>query len=365
MGKTKLKIDNFSENQKTNIPWYSLSGPFDDVILSTRVRICRNLADFPFAIKMKMEDFERINSLFYDAFQKNPDFYYIPWNSISETGRKILKDKNIIKNLKKYYCSAVVMNNDDCTSAVINETDHIKISSFTAGFDIEKAMQKVYKIDEYLQSQLQFASSYEFGYLTSRIKDCGTGMKISLRIFIPGIILQGHLGDFKNLVSEKKFVLHQISGDCSGFYDIAPSCACVGTEIDQLAEMQAFGMQIIKAERKFRRQSVDNNFESLLNVVKHDFSIVMSKYLLWYDRVLSIVGALKYGLQAGFVSGILENELNSLIFSTKDGQLLYLMDNYDFSFEEDIRSNKESQILRLRAVVIQQALENVKIASKN
>ncbi len=360
-----MKIDNFSENQKTNIPWYSLSGPFDDVILSTRVRICRNLADFPFAIKMKMEDFERINSLFYDAFQKNPDFYYIPWNSISETGRKILKDKNIIKNLKKYYCSAVVMNNDDCTSAVINETDHIKISSFTAGFDIEKAMQKVYKIDEYLQSQLQFASSYEFGYLTSRIKDCGTGMKISLRIFIPGIILQGHLGDFKNLVSEKKFVLHQISGDCSGFYDIAPSCACVGTEIDQLAEMQAFGMQIIKAERKFRRQFVDNNFESLLNVVKHDFSIVMSKYLLWYDRVLSIVGALKYGLQAGFVSGILENELNSLIFSTKDGQLLYLMDNYDFSFEEDIRSNKENQILRLRAVVIQQALENVKIASKN
>ena len=363
MGKTKLKTDNFSENQKTNIPWYSLSGPFDDVILSTRVRICRNLADFPFAIKMKMEDFERINSLFYDAFQKNPDFYYIPWNSISETGRKILKDKNIIKNIRKYYCSAVVMNNDDCTSAVINETDHIKISSFTAGFDIEKAMQKVYKIDEYLQSQLQFASSYEFGYLTSRIKDCGTGMKISLRIFIPGIILQGHFSDFKNLVSEKKFVLHQ-EGD-SAFYDIAPSCACVGTEIDQLAEMQAFGMQIIKAERKFRRQYVDNNFEKFLNVVKYDFSIVMSKYLLGYDRVLNIVGVLKYGLQAGFVSGILENELNSLIFSTKDGQLLYLMDNYDFSFEEDIRSNKENQILRLRAVVIQQALENVKIASKN
>lgn len=357
-----MKSENLSENQKSNIPWYSLSGPFDDVILSTRVRICRNLADFPFAIKMKDEDFERINSLFYDAFQKNPDFYYIPWDSISETGRKILKDKNIIKNIKKYFCSAVVMSNDDCTSAVINETDHVKISSFTAGFDIEKAMQKVYKIDEYLQTQIQFASSYEFGYLTSRIKDCGTGMKISLRILIPGIILQSHFDDLKNLVSKKNFILHQVSEDYPAFFDIVPSCACVGTEIDQLAEMQAFGQRIIKAERKFRSQCADNS--RCMEAVLLSVSNAMTASFLSYKEVLDVVAVLKFGLFAGFVSGILENEVDSLIFSTKDGQILYLMDNYDFSFEEDILSDKELQIQRLRAVVIQQALEKVKISSK-
>ena len=76
----------------------------------------------------------------------------------------------------------VINYGDESTTCLVNECDHIKISAFVSGLDCEKVMEKVYKVDEFLQTKLQFAANIDFGYLTSYIKDCGTGLKFTVRI---------------------------------------------------------------------------------------------------------------------------------------------------------------------------------------
>lgn len=353
-------------NTQEQLPWFSYSGPYEDVVISTRCRIARNLADFPFPVKLSEDDLQRVNSLVYDAFNDNPIYHYIDFNTISFPGKEILIDKNIIKGNKDFSCSAVVLDENESTTCLVNEKDHIKIASLVSGLDCEKAMENTYKVDEFLQQKLQFAASYEFGYLTSYLKDCGTGMKITLRVFIPGIVMTGKFDSVISLVQEKNLCIqpvYKVDGStnfASCIFDIFPGSSSRGTELDQLAASQSIGLLILKTERKIRSEFADNNPTIVHNFVNRSYAKAMYSLLLSYEDAVNVISGIKWGLQLGVIEGITDDELNALYYRTKHGHLLYLSDNYTFTYEEDLRSDQEMQIERLRTVVIQQAFEQIK-----
>ena len=226
-------------------------------------------------------------------------------------------------------------------------------------------MAKVYKIDEFLQEKLQFAASFDFGYLTSKIKDCGSGMKISIRIFIPSIILSGQFETVVSLVQSKKLAIKPVfkatdNADFSNcIFDICTSNSSEGTEFDQMAIIQSVGELIFKTERKIRSEFADNNPTVVLNFFKQNYSKAMYSLLLSYEEAVNIISSVKWGLQLEIISGVSESDLNALYFRTKNGHLKYLCDNFAFTFEEDIKSSENLQIKRLRTIVIQQAFEGI------
>ncbi len=352
-----------SNNREKESSWFASDGSYDDVVLSTRVRIVRNLADFLFPSKMSEDDRQRICALTYDAFSLDQRYHYIELKDMSKPGIQILKDKNILKDKE---ADAVVLNKEDeSVACLVNETDHIKISAFVPGLDCEAAMKKAYQIDEFLQQKLQFAASFDFGYLSSRIKDCGSGMKISVRIFIPSIILAGQFDSVLALVQEKKLLLkpvfksEEIADFSNCLFDLCTSNAAEGTEFDQMAGIQAIATLILKTERKIRQEFADNNPTVVLNFFKQSYARAMYSLLLSYEEAVSIISAVKWGIQLGLVSGLTESELNALYFRTKSGHLKYLCDNFAFTFEDDIKTSENLQIKRLRTIVIQQAFEGI------
>ena len=342
--------------------WFADSGKDDDVVISTRARLARNLADFPFSSKMTIDDKERIKALAYDAFNGVEGWHFIDMSQISVPGRQILSDKNIIKN----DCSAVVINyGDESTSCLVNENDHIKVSAFVSGLDCENVMEKVYKVDEYLQSKLQFAANIDFGYLTSCIKDCGTGLKFTVRLFIPSIVLSGQFESVVEMVRSKKLSIHpvfkseQIADFSNCLFDISNTNSAEGTELDQMAVIQSVASVILKTERKIRSNFADNNPTVVLNFFKQSYARAMYSLLLSYEEAVSIISAVKWGLQLKLVKGISEHELNGLYYRVKDGHLKYLCDNFAFTFEDDVKTSENLQIKRLRTIVIQQAFEGI------
>lgn len=344
--------------------WFYEGGLEDDVIISTRARIIRNLADFKFPSKMSDDDSRRIISLAEDAFNYDENFQFVRAGELSTPGLQVLRDNTMIGNNN---FQAIAMNNAEAIVCLINELNHLKIINFDCGFDCEKVMKNVYKVDEALQKKLQFAASYEFGYLTSQIKDCGTGLKISLRIFIPSIILSGKFPEFSKKLAEKKFCLRPIvkPGDNTDFsnffFDVYYGDCQEGTELDQLAQIQSLGTYIFKTERKIRKEFADNNPTVVLNFVKSNFAKALNSLLLSYEEALNIIGVVKWGIQTGVLTGVTEAELNGLLYTTKFVHLQLVNDNYPFTFEDDIKGSQELVIQRLRATVIQQTLENAKL----
>ena len=345
--------------------WFSVPGNCDDVAISTRARLVRNLADFPFSAKMTEDDRERVQSLVYDAFfadNKFENWRFIDMKQISEPGKQILRDKNI---LDEDCTSAIINYEDESSCCLVNGTDHVKLISFVSGLDCEKAMEKVYKTDEFLQEKLQFAASIDFGYLTSQIKDCGTGLKFSVRIFIPSIVLSGQLESTVSLVRSKKlsikpvFKSEQIADFSNCLFDISTTSSAEGSELDQMAGIQSVVSVILKTERKIRSEFADNNPTVVLNFFKQSYSRAIYSLLLSYEEAVSIISAIKWGLQLKLIKGISETELNGLYYRVKDGHLKYLCDNFAFTFEDDIKASQALQIKRLRTIVIQQAFEGI------
>lgn len=345
--------------------WFYENGPEDDVIISTRARIIRNLADFKFPSKMTEDEKRRVISLAEDAFNYDENFQVVRSSELSKAGLQVMRDNTTIGNNN---FDALVMNNQEGIVCLVNELNHLKIINFDCGFDCEKVMKNVYKVDEALQKKLQFAASYEFGYLTSQIKDCGTGLKISLRIFIPSIILSGKFPEFSKKLADQKFCLRPIvkPGDSTTFanyfFDVYYGDCQEGTELDQLAQIQSLGTYIFKTERKIRQEFADNNPTVVLNFVKSDFAKALNSLLLSYEDALNIIGVIKWGIETGVLTGVTQSQLNGLIYTTKYVHLQLVNDNYPFNYEEDIKNSQNLIIQRLRATVIQQTLENAKLS---
>ena len=119
--------------------WFAKSGQDDDIVLSTKVTLYRNLADFPFIRKMTDDDKLRVDSLIYDAFCKeNYSFFY--YDSLSESAKKVFIDNNILVG----NCSSIIINNkDDSISCLTNQSDHLKISVFSPGLECENPAKKI------------------------------------------------------------------------------------------------------------------------------------------------------------------------------------------------------------------------------
>lgn len=352
-------------------PWYAQKGPEDDVIISTRVRLCRNLADFPFPGKFSGDDNQRVKNLIFDAFSEKSlvdNFHMIDYDSIKPLGLLVLKERGAVN--KK--CDAIIMSNDGVSSCTVNSSDHLKISAFAAGLNIEKAVNTACQIDDALQNKLQFAASFQFGYLSSDFRNSGSGMKITVRIHIPAIVLTRKFDLVTKECKNNNFYIKQLINTknpdfITSIFEISTTSSSVASktnnEFSLITEMQSFCNFIVKTERKIRQEFADNEQTTILNLVRRNWAKAMYSTLIEEDEAVDFVSAMKFGLHTGIIDGISDNELDDLIFATKNGHLEYLRLNYDFTFEKDLAGNPSVQLQRLRAVVIQEAFEKITFKS--
>ena len=194
-------------NNLTSSPaWYSEKGIQDDVICSTRIRLARNLADFPFPSKLKDEDRERVQALIFDAFSRlenSSDYQSLSVSNLELLGRLILAERGVLtQDMVEKNNTGVVIRSDGKVSCTVNSFDHLHLSSFSTGLNLQENYELISSIDSKLQDSLQFAGMPDFGYLSYRLRDTGTGMKISMMLHLPALSYEGlEKNIFKSLVN--------------------------------------------------------------------------------------------------------------------------------------------------------------------
>lgn len=353
-------------NEELSKPWYSISGFEDDVIISSRIRIARNLSDFVFTSKLQSEEKERIRALVLDAInfenEKNINFDFVEVNGLSDQGKMILMERNI---LAAQNCDSLFMAQNGNYFCRVCESEHVKLAAFQSGLNFQNLFETVYYIDEKMQEKVQYAANYNFGYTNSSLENTGTGLKTSFWCYIPSIVFANSLEEVSKMLLEKKYTIKPVIQNKYqhdfpiALFEVSNEYCQKGTEFDQLAEIISIASFILKTERKIREKLADNSRTVILNFVKQAFGRISYSLLLEYNEALSLVSAIKFGLQCKFVTGIDEVSLNSLIYKLKQTHLECLAQSYDFDFEKDIQHNKILQIQRLRAVILQEALDKI------
>ncbi len=350
--------------------WYAYSGPEDDVVLSTRVRLARNLANFPFPSHFTADDAERVQALVFDSFAQSAQseaYQALAVKDLDDLGAKILCERGVLEGDAKNAPSAgIVMRTDGKIACTVNAKDHVRISAFVPGLAGTAAYDMCHALDAELQKKLQFAASYDFGFLTTAFSDSGSGMKVSVRLHLPSLSFCGQFNEFYKELNEKGVDISACFGSglergssLGAYYQVSTKASATGSEFDQMAGLVSAVKYLVESERRLRDVVVESRSTEVQNMVYR--ACVLMKYSLlmpWRESVDSI-SRIKWGIDAGMFSGIDDCDLNALLYRIQEGHLQFVLKNGDFHFPEDIQENKRLQTEYLRAHILKETLEKL------
>ncbi|HZK20071.1 MAG TPA: hypothetical protein VFC68_05030 [Treponemataceae bacterium] len=356
--------------------WYSESGAENDVILSTRVRLARNLVNFPFPAQYKQDDSVKVQSLVFDAFLSTAveGFQTLPISGLEPMGQNILIERGVIEpQITKTKDAGLVVSSDGKTTCLVNYYDHLRIASFASGCDPNMAYSLAKSIDDKLQETLQFAASVEFGYLTASLNDTGTGMKVSVAVHLPSLGVVDGLEELFKSFSKKSIAVrasygpgnqtHTINGSAAAlgnYYLVSTGTAIPLKEEDQLSLLKDAAEQALEYERKARKTVISKMETSLKDSVFRAYSQVLYCRLMDEREAIDVVSRLKWGCDCGLLQGLSSADFCSLLYRLRSAHLAFVNKSGALNFEPDIKT-EEQKVRRLRSLVLQEACEPLTI----
>lgn len=242
--------------------WYTETGPHQDVVCSSRARLSRNLSGFFFPYKLSERELQDVQSSLERVFQRihsRDKLTVIPLEQLSVIDRRRLIEKRFISqeySLEKE--RIVAYDQDNSTVVVVNDQDHLRISSFAGGFDLIKAFERAEALEHELEEHVDFAVSLDKGYLSADIKNCGTGLRASVMLHLPGLEYSGLLDrSFKKVMDagyEVKGFTGEEEGSMGSLYQLYNPVSIGENEKDLLEKLAHIASLLVNYERRAREE---------------------------------------------------------------------------------------------------------------
>ena len=308
--------------------WYLQNGKESDVVVSSRVRLSRNLNDFNFlnrCSKEKQEEIlekikEIVPSLGYGLkFLKLDDLDEITILSLVE--KHLISPEFAVKNKN---AKAIIINDEENICIMLNEDDHIKMQVFGSGQELENIMNLVVELDEKLGEMVEYAYNKNFGYLTASPVDIGTGMKASVIVHLPALTLTGNLSKVLRVVNNLGMSIKGVYGEGSqnygDLYQISNNQTIGITEKEIIANVKNITEKIIEQERTARKYLCKNEIE-LRDMVYRAFGVLTYASKLGTEECRKLLSEVKMGVDLGILNEIDDGKVRKLELYTKPGNL--------------------------------------------
>src|SRR5699024_131045 len=177
-------------------PWMREEGPDSDIVLSSRIRLARNFDNFTFPILANKEDLEHVYNFFQEtfarkSFQDYKNLEFIPMSHLSAIEIQVLVEKHLVRLSlaeKSQYAATLIPENEQ-VSILINEEDHMRIQLYVHVFQLDKDLEKVFELDDWLEEKIDYAFDDTKSYLTSCPTTVGTAMRASVMMHLPALAL--------------------------------------------------------------------------------------------------------------------------------------------------------------------------------
>lgn len=247
--------------------WYSGQGSNSDVVMSSKIRLARNLQKTPFPCRMSNEVRRTVCKKIFAALQNSPfagEFDLIELNTLSDMEKIALAEKGFIspEMARQTKYSAVLLSKDESCSIMLCEEDHIRLCVMNAGDDLKEAYKKADEIDNVLIKSMRIAFSDKLGFLTSNPMHLGTGMKASVALHLPAIRERNMISTLSAMVGKLGFSIKPLYSGNGAFYELSNEISLGITEENALDNLTAICDQIVAQERKFRTELMEySDFE--------------------------------------------------------------------------------------------------------
>ncbi len=300
--------------------WYLEKGDQGDVVISTRIRLARNLYDFPFPAKLGIDGKNKVNELIKGILFENDrkDFSYIEMKDLSRIQAVSLAESHLISPefASKKDGSALVLSSDESVSIMLCEEDHIRLQVMKSGLALEEAYDIADKLDSMIDGKVKYAFDERIGYLTQCPTNLGTAMRASVMLHLPALTRCGQMTRLANTVSKLGLTIRGANGEGSqpvgDMYQISNQITLGITEETAIANLKSIVLQLVSQERAAAAELIKNPAEE--DKIFRALGILKNARLLNTNEFMEMISVVRLGCAKGVVDVPVE-KINELIVS--------------------------------------------------
>lgn len=310
--------------------WLSGSGPDSDVVISTRVRIARNLADVPFVGMMKPSEeelvLETVRWALADSGYLNQGQFF-EGNILLEPDGLYFVERHLASpdfvSSKRH--KGLFVSEDETISLMINEEDHIRFQVLASGFDFATAFRKAADLDEKLEEQLAYAFSPELGFLTSCPTNVGTGLRVSLFLHLPGLVLTREIEKVMRGVHALGLLVRGVYGEGSetkgNLFQISNRKTLGQSEAEIVEVITGIGKQIVDYEHKARQFLMHNLRVEIEDKVFRSLGVLRGARVISSDEATNLLATVRLGVALGIINELKLSEVSRLLVLIRPANL--------------------------------------------
>ncbi|HAP32629.1 MAG TPA: protein arginine kinase [Firmicutes bacterium] len=329
-------------------------GPEEEIVISSRIRLARNVNGLPFPPLASDAQREKMLALVHSVLQKQSERFMemrlIHMGGLSSVCRQVLVEKHLISPLqmKECHAGAVILRSDEVISIMVNEEDHLRIQCLLPGLQLERGWQEASRYDDYLEQSLDYAFHEELGYLTTCPTNVGTGLRASVMLYLSALALTGQLSHFLTAVNQVGLVVRGIYGEGSemvgGLCQISNQITLGHSEEEIWQNLYNVIRQLINQEKKARQQLLNQQREKLADRAGRAYGILKHARLLDSKEAMQLISDVRLGVDLGLLRQVPLEILNELLTLISPGCLQYLkgrnLSPYELNLERAVRVNQ-------------------------
>ncbi len=309
--------------------WMEQKGPEGDIALSSRIRLARNLSGVPFPGQADEQQLEQIGRKVSFSLQdlndipENHQYQIVDMALLTEQERRILVEKHLtsLKHIQEPTHRFLIIRDDTAVSIMVNEEDHFRIQSLTAGLNLRSAWNMADATDNLLESRMGFAFNEELGYLTSCPTNLGTGLRASVMMHLPGLVLLGQMHRIIEVSTQLGMAVRGFYGEGTdafgNVFQVSNQQTLGFNETEIVHNVLGLARQVVEQERSARRMLMSDSGEELADRVWRAYGILRHARSISGQEALGLLSAVRLGIDMGIISHLSPDVFTELIIGTR------------------------------------------------
>lgn len=327
--------------------WYIESGMESDVVFSSRVRLARNLREFPFPTRMNKEQSAKVIEKVKEAVTNSSEWAktnlkYIGMNELSPIDKYTLMEKHLISPniIESKLDTGVLVSNDEKISIMINEEDHLRIQCMGEGLQLEQTYDTCVNIDRLINETIEFAFNNNLGYLTSCPTNLGTGIRFSIMLHLPALTMTGYINGVLDACSKIGIAVRGIYGENSeasgNMFQISNQVTLGLKEEEIMASVKGITSKIIDQERAIRRELYQKEPNKIEDKIYRALGTLGSARIISNDESMKLLSDVRLGVEMGIIKDIPIETINKIMLDIQPATLQKLVVKEMLPEERDV-----------------------------
>ncbi len=305
-------------------------GPYDRIVLSSRVRLARNLKDAPFPGWAKKPERIRLLDLIRPAVEALPDMkdsFSEGMESLNALDKQILVERHLIsrEHAIKSAGSGLVFNREETFCFMINEEDHLRMQALRPGLQLRQAWNAIDQADSLLEKKLEYAFSPELGYLTACPTNLGTGIRVSAMLHLPGLVLAEQITPIIQSVNKLGLAVRGLYGEgteaLGNVFQVSNQMTLGESETAIVERLEKVLAQIIEHEENARATLLEKKAKMVYNHIGRAYGILANAHSISSKETMNLLSLMRLGIDMGLFPAVDRSLVDELFILTQPAHL--------------------------------------------